>query len=277
METLRRKKRLTLSRRIGIAGAFCMLLLPIVVVADSCAYEEKLNFVLPAAGITALDVEAGAGALLISGRADVKEITVSARLCASRKKDLDKLSVAHSVQGGEQHIWTQIPTPRMTFWSNNPVFIDLQIVLPEGLAMTVKDGSGPLTISGASELELHDGSGDAHVFNIAGNVRIDDGSGSLIIEDVRGSVDVDDGSGATQIARITGDVRIDDGSGALRIEDVQGSVDVDDGSGAIYINRVQGVVTTIDGSGDIEVRDVGPGLNIIESGSGEVLLSTPTH
>jgi len=234
METQKRNNGLSFAKRVSVLGAFCMLLLPVVVLADSCAYEEQLNFTLTVSAVSALDVTAGAGSLYISSAPNAQEISVSARVCASRKSSLDGMGIEHVVKGDTQHLWTLIPMSRGSFWTSSYSYIDLELIVPEGFAMTVEDGSGTLEIQGTGDLVLKDGSGDARVFNIAGNVRVDDGSGTLIIEDV------------------------------------QGDVDVDDGSGSLGITRIGGTVTIVDGSGDIDVDDVEQGVNIVESGSGNV-------
>lgn len=270
METQKRNNGLSFAKRLSVLGAFCMLLLPVVVLADSCAYEEQLNFTLPVSAVSALDVTAGAGSLYISSSPNAQEISVSARVCASRKSSLDGMGIEHVVKGDTQHLWTLIPMSRGSFWTSSYSYIDLELIVPEGFAMTVEDGSGTLEIQGTGDLVLTDGSGDARVFNIAGNVHVVDASGALTIEDVQGNVVVDDGSGSARIAGIGGNLRIDDGSGTLTIEDVRGDVDVDDGSGSLGITRIGGAVTIVDGSGDIDVDEVEQGVNIVESGSGNV-------
>ncbi len=252
METLKSKFGLKYTKHISVVGGFCMLLLPMVVLADSCTYEEELNFTLPTSAIAQLDLKAGAGSLYITGEANTDEISVVAHVCSSRKSGLEGMGVEHVVRGDTQYLWTEIPEQRGVFWTSNNTYIDLEIVIPEGFDLRVQDGSGVIDIRGAGNLALDDGSGDARLFGITGDVKVDDGSGNLTIQEVAGNVSVDDGSGS------------------LLIEQVQGSVDVDDGSGRLKIHNVLGVVTIRDGSGDIDVREVGEELRIVEAGSGNV-------
>jgi len=130
-------------------------------------------------------------------------------------------------------------------------YLDLDLVVPSGLALTIADESGDLTVTGVAALVVDDDSGDVAIEGIAGSVRVTDGSGDLSIEDV------------------DGDVRVDDGSGDVAIEDVGGDVSVDDQSGDLSIRHVDGDVVVRDGSGDVTVVDAGS-VEVAEDGSGDV-------
>lgn len=241
MKTLKINSGLKFTKHIGVVGAFYMLLLPVVVVADSCSYEEQLSFTLPASAISSLDVKAGAGMLQVSSSPDAQEITVSARVCASRKSGLEGMGIEHIVRGDTQFLWTHIPESRGIFWTSNYSYIDLELIIPQGLAMQVEDGGGALEITGAGSVVLKDGSGAARIFGISGDVRVNDGSGSLTIEDVQGSVDVTDGSGALDIMNVAGVVTINDGSGDINVRGVRQELRiVESGSGSVRVDGVRG-------------------------------------
>ncbi len=130
-------------------------------------------------------------------------------------------------------------------------YLDLELVVPSELALTIADNSGDLTVSNVAALVVDDDSGDVSIDGVAGSVRVTDGSGDLSIEDV------------------DGDVRVDDGSGDVAIEDVGGDVSVNDSSGDLSIRHVDGDVVVRDGSGDITVIDAGD-VEVAEDGSGDV-------
>ena len=241
METQNQKRGLKFTKHLNVVGGFCMLLLPMVVLADSCIYDEQLAFTLPVAAITSLDVSAGAGSLYVSSDANTQEISIRARVCGNRKTGLEGMGVEHLVQGNTQYLWTKIPERKGISWAHNVAYIDLEIVIPEGMDMVVKDGSGSLEIRGAGNLVLNDGSGDARLVDVLGNVQVKDGSGDLSIEYVQGSVDVDDGSGQLDIFNVLGTVSIRDGSGDINLRDLQLEPRiVESGSGKVRIDGRNG-------------------------------------
>ncbi|MCB1648457.1 MAG: hypothetical protein R3F26_03530 [Gammaproteobacteria bacterium] len=225
-------------KRAALMGSLFITLLPIVVLADDCAYEQQLNFTLPSAAVRTVDISAGSGSLKVYSTPTAKEVSVNARLCAKRERNLEGMGVDHVMQADTLHLWTRIPDSHSGFWSRGYASIDLEVQLPEGMAANVTDGSGELSISGTGDLQVVDGSGTLDIFAIAGSVTVDDGSGSMSIEDVRGDVSVDDGSGDIDIARIGGSVTLRDGSGSINVREVQQEVSIlEDGSGSVNIDR----------------------------------------
>jgi DUF4097 and DUF4098 domain-containing protein YvlB len=110
------------------------------------------------------------------------------------------------------------------FWRSHDAVIDLEVRVPQGLALFVDDGSGAMRIA-----------------DVLGDVRIDDGSGSIDVSHAV-NVTIDDGSGSIKISSATGDVRIDDGSGDINIRDVAGSVTIDGGSGSVLLADIRGAI-----------------------------------
>lgn len=238
MQYMKSKQGLFNTKTVTLAGSFVMLLLPVVVLADSCSYQEQIAFSVPSANIAKLDVSAGAGTLNVSSSPSATQISISATVCASRKSGLEGAGVQHVVQGDTQFLWTKINERNGGFFSSGYSHIDLEVTVPAGMAVDIKDGSGELSVSGTGALNLVDGSGDARIFAIAGDVNVRDGSGTLTIEDVQGNVDVDDGSGAIDIVKVAGAVTVRDGSGDIDVREVQLEVTiVEDGSGEVNVDQ----------------------------------------
>ena len=189
-----------------------------------------------------LQVEAGAGRLVVSGSEGTDVIRVSATLCASDRERLEALEV---VLDGDR-IRTDYPNQRWG-WGNNYARIDLEIEVPAGTNIDVEDSSGSLTIYGVGDIELKDGSGNIHIENV-GSVLLEDGSGSLRILDASGDVEVRDGSGSMTIHGVAGSVLIEDGSGSIEVETVGGSVRIDEvGAGGVSVRDVEGDLVVTDG------------------------------
>jgi hypothetical protein len=238
MQNLKTKKCLFNTKTFTLAGSFALLLLPVVVLADTCSYQEQIAFSVPSANIAKLDVSAGAGSLSVSSSPSATDISVSAVVCASRKSGLEDMGIGQVVQGDTQYLWTKINEKKGGFFSNGYAFINVEVIVPAGMPVDIKDGSGDLSVSGTGDLNVVDGSGDTQLFAIAGNVKVKDGSGELTIEDVQGNVDVDDGSGEIDIAKVTGAVIVRDGSGDIDVREVQLEVTIlEDGSGDVNIDQ----------------------------------------
>ena len=221
---------------------------------SSCRFSEDWDETLPVDAAEVVRIVARAGSLDVSGRSGLDSVRVRGRACASSQKALDQIELAAEQVDGEILIEAKIPSGRL--FSN--AILDLEIQLPETLALAIKDGSGETAIRNAGSVRLEDGSGGIEIEGIAGEVYVEDGSGSVRIADVRGNVALKDGSGSASVTGIGGGVTIRDGSGSIEIERVEGDVTVtEDGSGSISARHVGGDFTVEqDGSGGVSLDDI---------------------
>ncbi|MDO9317027.1 MAG: hypothetical protein Q7V56_02350 [Gammaproteobacteria bacterium] len=252
---------LSLKKRVTLLTSFLILLLPMVVVADVCTYEKTVSFTVPADAVQRLSIRAETGALAVyalpTREGEQDEVRVEAHVCSARKATLDYMDVVHSLKGDVLLVQAVVPEINSAFWINHYPYIDLDIGIPAGLAVTIKDGSGDMQVNGSGMLQIDDGSGSITVGGIVGDVRIEDGSGEINVAQVDGAVDIHDGSGAIDISHVMSDVVVDDGSGELRIAQVGGAVSISDGSGSIDVVDVEQAVTILeDGSGSTEYRNI---------------------
>lgn len=206
-------------------------------------YSEERQLGLDAAGISHLEIDAGAGSLDIRGVAGANAIDVMATILVdgadekSAPKFIENNMRLSLEQKGDRAVLIADFRDAMSFGKSGA--IALKITVPTGTDLTIDDGSGSTKIR-----------------DTEGNLKLDDGSGSIAVRNVL-DVDVDDGSGSTEIIDVRGNVRINDGSGSITIRDVTGDVWVDDGSGSINIARVQGDFTVVDaGSGSVNYEEV---------------------
>ena len=223
--------------------------------AGSRGYTEVRNLELDASGLTELFIDAGAGAMTVTGVEGGDSIVVAATITVDTSdadggaKFVEERLRLNLEQDGDRAELSADFAPEWG-WSDDAA-IDLEVRMPARLALVIDDGSGPIAVA-----------------DISGTVTIDDGSGPIEIDN-SGDVDIDDGSGSIRLEN-TGAVKIDDGSGSITIVGATGDVYVEDGSGTIEIRRVAGSVTVDDGSGDIEIDDVERDLIIEEEGSGSL-------
>lgn len=222
-----------------------------------CHYTAKRQASVDLNGATKVRVESGAGTLRVTGQPGLTQIRANGDACASSENLLKEVVIRTSRNGSEVVVEAFIPDSSWG-WSTE-ARLDMEVVLPDNVAVDVDDGSGDTTVQHVASLTADDGSGDLTIRDVAGAVRFDDGSGDVEITNVGGDVHAEDGSGDVTIRQVRGSVIIeDDGSGDLEISNVDRDVLVeDDGSGSIDVEDVKGSFTVRDdGSGGIHMRNV---------------------
>ena len=248
-----------MNKRLLLAS---VLIAPISAYGENCRYSKDYDFAVDAASLQSLQMDVGAGELVITGDSASNEIRVAATACASSMNRLEELDLRHRVRGSELFVRTErYRSGGILSWlsfGSNYSHINIEVLMPSDLSLSVDDGSGSVEISNVSKLSLDDGSGSIVIKDISGNVAVDDGSGSISISGVGGIVSVNDGSGPIQIRNSNEVDIIDDGSGDISIENIHSNVDIrNDGSGGISIQDVAGNVEIgHSGSGSVDVRGV---------------------
>jgi hypothetical protein len=221
--------------------------------AWNCAHERNLDATLDLADAQTLTVRAAAGDLVVNGRAGLSEARIRGKLCASNEEWLDEARI-DTVGGRDAEI--SVALPDSSGWSlmgSRYVYMDLEIDVPEGLALDISDSSGDIDIE-----------------RIAGGVVLDDSSGDIELKDIGGDVLVRrDSSGSIYGRNIEGSARVErDSSGEIEFREVRGDFVVErDSSGDIVADTIGGDFRVLkDGSGDIEVRGVEGDVEIPEKG-----------
>jgi hypothetical protein len=201
--------------------------------------------------IAQVNIDVGAGDLVIKGKKGQSEIEVIAKVYGDELND-DDYVISLKKQGNKGVLIAQ-------FSGNtyNNERIDLEITMPPSLTLLVNDRSGDIIIESLSNgLTLNDRSGDIELNNIAGLVIIEDRSGDLVGKNIRGNVIINDRSGEIQLIDVEGDVNIDDTSGDIHAKNISGLVTVEDSSGDIIINGATDFVLKNDGSGDVRLINI---------------------
>ncbi|MAD73652.1 MAG: hypothetical protein CML20_02410 [Rheinheimera sp.] len=207
--------------------------------------HEQRNLTLDAINLSELVADTGAGKLEIIGEEGRQTIDLQASIYYYDSEDI-RLSLVSS--GNDAVLEAGFAN---SFTSGNSPYMDVVVKVPARLALTLEDGSG-----------------DAEIRGLQGNLNIEDGSGNLTIEGGN-NAKVVDGSGDLYISQLRGNLTLEDGSGSAYVENIQGKVTVEDGSGDLQISQIGGLVTIDDGSGDINVDGAG-GLTILDGGSGSL-------
>lgn len=223
--------------------------------AASCRYEKAIDVTLDLAGSELLSVAAAAGDLIITGRPGATEARVRGKACVSEEEWLNEAEV-HIEGGRNASIAVSLPgTDGWGFGFNRYAYLDLDIEVPTGLALDIRDSSGDMAVRGTGPVNIHDSSGD------------------IELEDVNGGAVLKDSSGDIELRRIVGDVIVrQDSSGDIYGRDIRGSVLIEhDSSGEIRFEQVSGdYVVEHDSSGDIVADTIGGDFRVLRDGSGEI-------
>jgi hypothetical protein len=208
--------------------------------AGAQEYDAERNTTVNAAGASSVRIDARAGQLRVTGRADLTEIRVRGPARASTRGLLDEIKVEAVRNGNQVEVRALLPESRDWRWDERAL-LDLVIEVPAAIAIEIDDTSGDITVE-----------------TVSGKLRVDDNSGNIRVRDV-GDVWISDSSGDIEARGVKGSVEIDnDSSGEIEVYDVTGSVRIGrDSSGSIDVSRVGGdFVVERDGSGSIDYADV---------------------
>jgi len=121
------------------------------------------------------------------------------------------------------------------------VWADYQLVMPEGVSVTMDNFVGEL-----------------HLLKAGGDFVLDTGSGDVKTDRTTGSLAVDTGSGDVMVTQFSGS-----------------SLSMDTGSGDILVDQADADKLVADtGSGDVEIKAFSGGSCVLDTGSGDVSIDT---
>jgi len=212
--------------------------------ASAVAHEEERKLTLAADGIEGIEIESGAGFLVVKGEGANVTVSATIRLRGIAddevKEFLDRYMELSLEKRGKSAILKSYFTDRDWGWKWKEKAIDLIVTVPKRFHAAIDDGSGSLEVK-----------------SIDGHVSIEDGSGSIEVNDIGGNLRINDGSGTITVRKVGGDVTVNDGSGSMTLVDIGGTVKVTDGSGSIDIDRVErDVIIKSSGSGGLSINNV---------------------
>lgn len=238
-----------------------VLFLPLSLQADDCKYSKEIDQTLDLANSEELVVIAVAGDLRVRGVSGSSKASIKGKVCASRQEWMDESRV-EATGGKRAEILVVLPGSDSD-WSlmgQNYVYLDLELEVPDHIALDVKDSSGDIEINGVGALTVKDSSGDINIEDSMGPVTVQDSSGDIELNDIKLQVTIEsDSSGDIRGSDIGGTVLVvSDSSGDISFRDVGENFIVErDSSGDISANRVGGDFRVErDGSGEIDARNV---------------------
>lgn len=228
---------------------------------DGCRERADVARVVPLGDVRTVAITAGAGALEVVGRDELRELRAAGEACAGDRASVEAIRLEVTRRGERLFVETILP-------DNGRAALDLQLELPGDLDVTVRDSSGHVEVGGVRSLTIEDSSGSINVENVAEGVHVlRDSSGSIDIRHVGGEVLIDeDSSGSIEIADAASVRIVEDSSGSIRVRDIAGNVYIGrDSSGSISVADVGGdFVVGRDSSGGVEHRNVAGVVRIDE-------------
>ena len=224
--------------------------------AWDCKYRQEIDETLNVSESDTLTIAAAAGDLEITGVSGTHVVRIRGTVCAAKEEWAEESRV--NTSGGRQaEVSVSLPDveSNWSWWRSRYVYLDLELEVPDGLALNVRDSSGDMEIENVASVRIKDSSGD---------IEVRDVTGSLVVEDSSGDIDVRD---------MTGDLTVEaDSSGDIYGKDIQGTVLVmQDSSGDIRFRNIgQDFIVERESSGDISAIGVGGGFRVLKDGSGEI-------
>ncbi|WDE00656.1 DUF4097 family beta strand repeat-containing protein [Thalassomonas actiniarum] len=213
--------------------------------------QKTRTLTLEVANMSELVIEAGAGSMEIKS-ADIDQIQVTAKIYQEQPHDNYCLSLSRK----NNQALLESASCRDDRYDNHETNIDLTVLVPQELALDIRDGSGFIQVEGVAKAKIVDGSGYIDIRNISGQVDIHDGSGLITAVNIDKNLDITDGSGAIEVRSVAGDLAISDGSGGIDISSVEGAVVIRDGSGSISVDQAGRFELLADGSGSVDVSNI---------------------
>lgn len=218
------------------------------------AFQQVEVSAVHAGGVKVLGLlTSGPGRLVVYGT-DTDSLSVRYSLSATTRAGLLRNQV-ETIDKPDSLVVTIRPEPGST--------IDLQIEMPERLAVTLRDEGRDVivrNVENSVNVVLHAG-GSLDVDDVEGPLRIHDEAGPVRIHDVRGPIDLVDSGGGIVIDDVKNSVRVQTGTGPVTITDAGADVDVVAGPGDLVVRDVEGTLRyTKRGGGRVTIERVAGGV-----------------
>lgn len=192
-------------------------------------FSRNNDFVeLPARHMKTLAIRANHGLLHVEG-SDRSTLTVRSLIFSRGQSPAEAERINREIQVHLTSVETENPTltvtdPHLTE-GNQHYQVDLTVLVPHGVRVSIVDGGGSIVVSGLSQ-----------------GVEIDNESGPIEISDVLGGVQLTNRGGPTTITRASGRIALNDGPSDLTVEQIEGEVHILDAGGKLAVRHVSGAV-----------------------------------
>ncbi|MBV8520052.1 MAG: DUF4097 family beta strand repeat protein [Acidobacteria bacterium] len=263
-------------RLVPIGALMCLVLAAPLFAEDwtdnesDCRYSAARHLTTPSSGITRIVIHADAGSLTVTGTPGAPQVVANGTACTSDEDFLPRMTLTMRKSGSELHVEASIPQKTVLFGFFQ-ARLDFSVAVPDGVPVSIDDGSGWMKVANVGPTSIDDGSGSIEVRNVHGNLTIHDESGGIDVDSVQGAVKIEDDSGEIEVKNVAGAVEIEDDSGSITVASVDSLHIPNDDSGSITVQNVRhDVLIDSDSSGSIEVTDIGGNFTVGEKSSGGI-------
>jgi hypothetical protein len=152
----------------------CACLVSYGLQASDCKFEVMIDQTLDLSGSQELSVQAAAGSLEITGMKGSDVASIKGRVCVSEEEWLEESGVKTSSGNRAEIIVNLADTDDGGSWTgNNYAYLDLELEVPEGIRLNVRDSSGDMKIAHApGPVSIKDSSGEIRASKVDGEVMI---------------------------------------------------------------------------------------------------------
>ena len=135
---------------------------------------------------------------------------------------------------------------------------NFKVVIPEQMAVHVKNSYGEVRISHTGETEIRNPNGRVFAENIQGNLTIKNSYKDVDVENIRGDCWIDSRNSRVAAISVDGSANIDHRYGKIHLENIGQSVTVDGSYAEVYGRNVTGLFNIQTSYKKVDLADVGP-------------------
>jgi len=135
---------------------------------------------------------------------------------------------------------------------------NFKVVIPERMAVNVKNSYGEVRVSQAGETEIRNPNGRVYAENITGNLSINNSYKEVEVENIYADCQINSRSSTVTAIGVEGPTHIDHRYGKIHCENMGQSVTVDGSYAEVYAKNVAGFFDIQTSYRKVELSDVGP-------------------
>ena len=135
---------------------------------------------------------------------------------------------------------------------------NFKVVIPDRMAVNVKNSYGEVRVSQAGETEIRNPNGRVYAENITGNLSINNSYKEVEVENIYADCQINSRSSTVTAIGVEGPTHIDHRYGKIHCENMGQSVTVDGSYAEVYAKNVAGFFDIQTSYRKVELSDVGP-------------------
>jgi hypothetical protein len=135
---------------------------------------------------------------------------------------------------------------------------NFKVVIPEQMAVNVKNSYGEVRVSHAGETEIRNPNGRVYAENIHGNLTVENSYKDVEVENIHADCRIESGNASVTAISVEGSAYIDHKYGKIHLENIGQSVTVDGSYTEVYGHNVTGLFDIQTSYKKVDLSDVGP-------------------